>query len=686
MVLSISDPPRMEQDRDHMAARILDLTLEIIYWITGEDHTVVKTSSGECVTPRVSGGRSRTPSAITEPPPHSLIHEQKILELTTRITELLSGEMDPVREIPRRDVPVLYIPRIGQKRRKMSPGIISADVKHLRDEALLNHGQHESDTNGGFSEQLMVLSTSDPPRMEQDRDHMAARILDLTLEIIYWITGEDHIVVKTSSGECVTPRVSGGRSRTPSDITEPPPHSLIHEQKILELTTRITELLSGEVPIRCQDVTVYFSMEEWEYLEGHKDLYKDVMVENHPSITSPDENCMTGSNGHQPLLSYYEVEDNNTTQAITFIPIVLIVLPTIDLSTAGHKKTSSNQSLLGKQRGVDSQGEIVAHGKHVKKESNNSVVEKIDKDKIPFSCSECGKSFLGEINLVRHQVIHIEEKPWPWLRKKPTPVDYPRNEMGERLFSCSECGKCFTKSAKLTDHLRTHTGEKPFPCSECGKCFRNKSGLVKHQRIHTGEKPFLCPECGKYFSWKSCLEDHLRTHRGEKPFSCSECGKCFSQQSSVRSHQRIHTGEKPFSCPECGRYFSRKSSLVAHLKTHRVEKPFSCSERGKCFSQNSDFVHHQSIHAEEKPFSCSECRRCFNDKLCLVKHQKIHSGEKPFLCLECGKDFNQKSNLEDHLRTHTGEKPFSCSECGKCFSKKSDLVRHQRFHFIKKSV
>ncbi|XP_073404445.1 gastrula zinc finger protein XlCGF66.1-like [Dendrobates tinctorius] len=124
--------------------------------------------------------------------------------------------------------------------------------------------------------------------MEQDRSLLAAWILDLTLEMIYWITGEGHTVVKTSSGECVTPRGIGGLSRTPSDITEPPPHSLIHEQKILELTHRITELLSGEVPIRCQDITVYFSMEEWEYLEGHKDLYKDVMMEDHRPLTSPD--------------------------------------------------------------------------------------------------------------------------------------------------------------------------------------------------------------------------------------------------------------------------------------------------------------------------------------------------------------------------------------------------------------
>ncbi|KAM3940116.1 gastrula zinc finger protein XlCGF66.1-like [Leptodactylus fuscus] len=125
--------------------------------------------------------------------------------------------------------------------------------------------------------------------MERDRKKMAESLLNLTLEIIYQLTGQDYTVVKEASSGCCQASVYVGYGGTLSPILGPPPHPLIQEingQKILELANKILELLTGEVPIRCQDVAVYFSMEEWEYLEGHKDLYKEVMMEDQQPLTS----------------------------------------------------------------------------------------------------------------------------------------------------------------------------------------------------------------------------------------------------------------------------------------------------------------------------------------------------------------------------------------------------------------
>ncbi|XP_069601360.1 gastrula zinc finger protein XlCGF66.1-like [Ranitomeya imitator] len=127
------------------------------------------------------------------------------------------------------------------------------------------------------------------PRMDEDRDETTRRLFHFALEIISLLSGEDYTIVRKTPGDGVTPIIhlqeSGGRS--PGPITEPPPHSLLHERnkKILELSNKMIELLSGEVPIRCQDVAVYLSMEEWEYLEGHQDRYQDVMMEELRPLT-----------------------------------------------------------------------------------------------------------------------------------------------------------------------------------------------------------------------------------------------------------------------------------------------------------------------------------------------------------------------------------------------------------------
>ncbi|XP_073540887.1 uncharacterized protein [Phyllobates terribilis] len=558
--------------------------------------------------------------------------------------------------------------------------------------------------------------------MERNKEKMAERILHLTLEILFRLTGEDYTVMKKTSSDIYQAPVSEGWGGTLSPIPGSPPHPRIHEdindQKILELTYKMIELLTGEVPLRCQDVTVYFSMEEWEYLEGHKDRYKEVIMEEHRPHTSPVRTSKKTTPERHPrpqdcswdhqLLN--QDEDLNSSNDLTIIKIEEIDIwekrqykdetPTDngsddctrisegyqmpdfnadhpDIRQATHEEpaitpdipSSSDSSKTDKQNKINRWGN-----------QNQTALERDN----PFSCSECEKCFNKKSHLVIHQRSHTGEKPYSCsecgksFNKKSYLVIHQRSHTGEKPYSCSECGKYFNQKAHLVNHQRIHTGEKPYSCLECGKYFNQKSHLLNHQRIHTGEKPYSCPRCGKCFTNQSYLIVHERSHTREKPYGCSECSKCFTNQSHLLRHQRSHTGEKPYSCSECGKRFTNQSYCVAHVRNHTQEKTFSCSECGKYFNQKSHLLRHQRSHSGEKPFTCQKCGKGFTRQSGLYQHERSHIGEEPFSCSDRGKDVNHKSDLANHQRIHTEEKPYLCYECGNRFTSQSDLLIHQR--------
>ncbi|XP_075698279.1 uncharacterized protein LOC142663486 isoform X2 [Rhinoderma darwinii] len=119
--------------------------------------------------------------------------------------------------------------------------------------------------------------------MDKDGDHVTKRILKLTLDIIYLLTGEEYAPVK-KFGEYVSLK----------SIMNPPLPSWVHERKhdgkILDITNKIIHLLTGEVPVRYEDVIVCFSLEEWEYIEEHKDLYEDVIREDPQTLPALVDN------------------------------------------------------------------------------------------------------------------------------------------------------------------------------------------------------------------------------------------------------------------------------------------------------------------------------------------------------------------------------------------------------------
>uniref|UniRef100_A0A8C5PWL5 C2H2-type domain-containing protein n=1 Tax=Leptobrachium leishanense TaxID=445787 RepID=A0A8C5PWL5_9ANUR len=558
------------------------------------------------------------------------------------------------------------------------------------------------------------------------RDPLSQRILDLTLEMIFLLTGEDHMVVKIP--EMVTGssrhQISEGHRRSQSFNTEPPPHSGIHEQsheKILELSNKIIRLLTGEVPIRCEDVTVYLSMEEWEYVEQHKELYEDVMMEDHQPVITIDKSV---SGEFHPPVSLWDIGCENGSE------IISNNVEDLNKTRKGRAESATyteRESLASEERHVPE--------KEIYPITEPTEYSPTDIKEEPASCDKGNLTDTymyepPELTQTEYLQIVIKEESPTYGEGNPTDSDmYEPPEHAQTEWSADNIGeslksdpnpvdinhsKSLIESRKpdhriyytdLLTHNSVYKGHSA-PSSEMGKFSYSESDPViqetncrkepfstmfsgenatgntalKHQHDYTDERPFSCPQCEIYFIDRIALKKHQKIHAGKKGFTCSECGKCFSRSSHLAGHKRIHTGEKPFKCDECAKCFSQSSHLVTHKRIHTGEKTFKCPECGKCFSRASKLAVHKKFHTGEKSFLCTECGKRFTQASDLAAHKRIHTGEKPFKCVECEKCFTQVSSLTTHRRIHTGEKPFTCNECGKCFTQGSSLATHKRTH------
>ncbi|XP_068114621.1 zinc finger protein 773-like isoform X2 [Hyperolius riggenbachi] len=543
--------------------------------------------------------------------------------------------------------------------------------------------------------------------MEQEKSYTTEEILNLTLEIIYLLTGEDYVVVKKSyvsklaPGNC--PLVLGGWSRSQNIVMLPPPHSLMlerdNEKKILETTNKMIELLTGEVPVRCQDVSIYFSMEEWKYLDGHKDLYKDIIKENQKACTSPDAVSGTPSpsvspssgsqnKDHCAVISPQTAKTSLEGPKMTLTPENITVtkisvreqeyLPSSDTSKQkGHLRNTPTQrkpeQLFYKGDGLTNTNLHNVHSTSIKKEpvlhqeghlKNSVELSQVHHSQSSSSSTSEKSPSNDKVNHSENEYISviIKEEPESWVEEHQQSKNNTSPGQSQTQWvtsfgktvqeSRSDNTKCYICNTYLSLQEMAHAGGGLYPYSICGGCFAANSQIITPQAMLSEEKLHLCSACGRSFANKHHLIRHQRVHSGDKPFSCVECGKCLSSKQNLDRHKRIHTGEKPYECSICKRCFAHKSAVIKHERIHTGERPYRCSHCGKGFVAKSE----------------------------LVKHERTHTGEKPYCCTECGKRFSRNYILRLHQNSHLGETKYGCADCGKTFLRKYDLVLHQRLH------
>ncbi|XP_073497496.1 uncharacterized protein [Phyllobates terribilis] len=391
-----------------------------------------------------------------------------------------------------------------------------------------------------------------------NKQQLTEKILNHALGIIYLLTGEEYVVMKKNS-----------------------PHSTV-------------DLLNGEVPIKCGDVSIYFSMEEWDYIEEHQDLYEDVMNKTEQSISATRVPSNVSSDLQEEDLDSASIKDgaedegnredaeiltgdaNSNTPSIEEVEETLKerekeeeveIIDVTDHSVVRGTLEKSQQALCLEVETLQTtyvsqefpREDFTNHFSSDAYDMVNFLSNSVSDRQKAYTL---GDNFLPE-NTASWENVHIVRRK---SRKQDllSKNDYLEYEAIDEE-QLGEFPNDFSYKSCISLHQDSST---PYICSECGRSFISELSLAEHMMKHSVEKPHRCNECGREFEYKSRLIVHQRTHNGDKPHKCEVCGKDFNYRSRLLVHQRKHTGVKPHKCNQCGKQFDYKSHLLRHQRTH----------------------------------------------------------------------------------------------------------------------
>jgi len=199
---------------------------------------------------------------------------------------------------------------------------------------------------------------------------------------------------------------------------------------------------------------------------------------------------------------------------------------------------------------------------------------------LEFGCGGPASRSHGEslVDLPRSPPLADSEKPGQTGSERTgvTSDFYSTFEVGNpskcvQPYVCNQCGQSFDGGEDLVKHADlVHGVKNRFECELCDEKFRLHSERNKHRAdVHHQKKPFHCDLCTAKFDRCADLNKHVNlVHRKAKRYKCPDpsCGKSFGLKvGATRHYDSVHLKKRNYECPDCGMLFGTNSNLSKHV-------------------------------------------------------------------------------------------------------------------------
>lgn len=293
-----------------------------------------------------------------------------------------------------------------------------------------------------------------------------------------------------------------------------------------------------------------------------------------------------------------------------------------------------------------------------------------------YECETCGESFLSQSDLREHMRVHEKEEPYDYgasfvhtsFLTEPPRRDSP-------FYECKDCGKSFIHNTVLTKHQKLHVEEEEAAAQEA-----EANVLVPREvlRIQGSNMEAAEPEVEAAEPNMEAAEPSVEAaepnggaagpdgeaaepngeaeqpngeaeqpnedadepdgagiedpeERAQEPEGDADepDGAGIEDPEEEGEDQEIQVEEPYYDCQECAETFTSNSAYGEHLKTHARVIIF---EPGNVYGESSHYTEHASTstddndRVDDKYFKCDVCGQLFSDRLSLARHQNTHTG------------------------------------------------------------